>query len=68
MHDIVCIKQLFDFAQVRVRPSPTTPCTSGRPTIVNPHDLFALRAVPELTEEFGGELTSSLWRSRCRRI
>ncbi|MBB4380303.1 electron transfer flavoprotein subunit beta/FixA family protein [Bradyrhizobium sp. SBR1B] len=57
MHNVVCIKQVPDSAQIRVHPVTNTIMRQGVPTIINPYDLFALEAALELRDRFGGELT-----------
>ncbi|UVO30551.1 electron transfer flavoprotein subunit beta/FixA family protein [Bradyrhizobium arachidis] len=57
MHNVVCIKQVPDSAQIRVHPVTNTIMRQGVPTIVNPYDLFALEAAMELRDEIGGEIT-----------
>lgn len=57
MHNVVCIKQVPDSAQIRVHPVTNTIMRQGVPTIVNPYDLFALEAALELRDQFGGEIT-----------
>ncbi|MFH0302670.1 electron transfer flavoprotein subunit beta/FixA family protein [Bradyrhizobium sp. 31Argb] len=57
MHNVVCIKQVPDSAQIRVHPVTNTIMRQGVPTIINPYDLFALEAALELRDKFGGEIT-----------
>ncbi|WP_439373311.1 electron transfer flavoprotein subunit beta/FixA family protein [Bradyrhizobium sp. DASA03120] len=57
MHNVVCIKQVPDSAQIRVHPVTNTIMRQGVPTIVNPYDLFALEAAMELRDKIGGEIT-----------
>ncbi|MCP3475885.1 electron transfer flavoprotein subunit beta/FixA family protein [Bradyrhizobium sp. CCGUVB1N3] len=57
MHNVVCIKQVPDSAQIRVHPVTNTIMRQGVPTIVNPYDLFALEAALELRDKIGGEVT-----------
>ncbi|MGY3610672.1 MULTISPECIES: electron transfer flavoprotein subunit beta/FixA family protein [unclassified Bradyrhizobium] len=57
MHNVVCIKQVPDTAQIRVHPVTNTIMRQGVPTIINPYDLFALEAALELRNAFGGEIT-----------
>lgn len=57
MHNVVCIKQVPDSAQIRVHPVTNTIMRQGVPTIVNPYDLFALEAALELRDKSGGEVT-----------
>ncbi|MGX1168908.1 electron transfer flavoprotein beta subunit [Bradyrhizobium sp. USDA 372] len=57
MHNVVCIKQVPDSAQIRVHPVTNTIMRQGVPTIINPYDLFALEAALELRDRFGGEIT-----------
>ncbi|WOH63828.1 electron transfer flavoprotein subunit beta/FixA family protein [Bradyrhizobium sp. BWA-3-5] len=57
MHNVVCIKQVPDSAQIRVHPVTNTIMRQGVPTIVNPYDLFALEAALELRDKLGGEVT-----------
>ncbi|MGY8684412.1 electron transfer flavoprotein subunit beta/FixA family protein [Bradyrhizobium sp. UFLA05-153] len=57
MHNVVCIKQVPDSAQIRVHPVTNTIMRQGVPTIVNPYDLFALEAALELRDKIGGEIT-----------
>ncbi|KRQ09660.1 electron transfer flavoprotein subunit beta/FixA family protein [Bradyrhizobium sp. DASA03076] len=57
MHNVVCIKQVPDSAQIRVHPVTNTIMRQGVPTIVNPYDLFALEAAMELRDRIGGEIT-----------
>ncbi|MDA9476831.1 protein fixA [Bradyrhizobium sp. CCBAU 65884] len=57
MHNVVCIKQVPDSAQIRVHPVTNTIMRQGVPTIINPYDLFALEAALELRDRFGGEVT-----------
>ena len=57
MHNIVCIKQVPDSAQIRVHPVTNTIMRQGVPTIINPYDLFALEAALGLRDRFGGEIT-----------
>ncbi|WP_050384091.1 electron transfer flavoprotein subunit beta/FixA family protein [Bradyrhizobium pachyrhizi] len=57
MHNVVCIKQVPDSAQIRVHPVTNTIMRQGVPTIINPYDLFALEATLELRHRFGGEIT-----------
>ncbi|GLR89960.1 electron transfer flavoprotein subunit beta/FixA family protein [Bradyrhizobium iriomotense] len=57
MHNVVCIKQVPDSAQIRVHPVTNTIMRQGVPTIVNPYDLFALEAAMELRDKSGGEIT-----------
>lgn len=57
MHNVVCIKQVPDSAQIRVHPVTNTIMRQGVPTIINPYDLFALEAALDLRDKFGGEIT-----------
>ncbi|WFU39835.1 electron transfer flavoprotein subunit beta/FixA family protein [Bradyrhizobium sp. CB82] len=57
MHNVVCIKQVPDSAQIRVHPVTNTIMRQGVPTIVNPYDLFAIEAAMELRDKIGGEIT-----------
>ncbi|MCK1641264.1 electron transfer flavoprotein subunit beta/FixA family protein [Bradyrhizobium sp. 157] len=57
MHNVVCIKQVPDSAQIRVHPVTNTIMRQGVPTIINPYDLFALEAALELRDKLGGEIT-----------
>ncbi|KRR06485.1 nitrogen fixation protein FixA [Bradyrhizobium jicamae] len=57
MHNLVCIKQVPDSAQIRVHPVTNTIMRQGVPSIINPYDLFALEAALELRDKFGGEIT-----------
>ncbi|MCP3441324.1 electron transfer flavoprotein subunit beta/FixA family protein [Bradyrhizobium sp. CCGUVB14] len=57
MHNVVCIKQVPDSAQIRVHPVTNTIMRQGVPTIVNPYDLFALEAALELRDKIGGQVT-----------
>ncbi|WP_027555855.1 electron transfer flavoprotein subunit beta/FixA family protein [Bradyrhizobium sp. Cp5.3] len=57
MHNVVCIKQVPDSAQIRVHPVTNTIMRQGVPTIINPYDLFALEAALELRDKIGGEIT-----------
>ncbi|MCA6107995.1 electron transfer flavoprotein subunit beta/FixA family protein [Bradyrhizobium cenepequi] len=57
MHNVVCVKQVPDSAQIRVHPVTNTIMRQGVPTIINPYDLFALEAALELRDKFGGEIT-----------
>ncbi|MGY3695782.1 electron transfer flavoprotein subunit beta/FixA family protein [Bradyrhizobium barranii subsp. apii] len=57
MHNVVCIKQVPDSAQIRVHPVTNTIMRQGVPTIINPYDLFALEAALELRDRFGGKIT-----------
>ncbi|OAF13131.1 electron transfer flavoprotein subunit beta/FixA family protein [Bradyrhizobium neotropicale] len=57
MHNVVCIKQVPDSAQIRVHPVTNTIMRQGVPTIINPYDLFAMEAALELRDKVGGEIT-----------
>ncbi|MGY3346934.1 electron transfer flavoprotein beta subunit [Bradyrhizobium sp. USDA 4459] len=57
VHNVVCIKQVPDSAQIRVHPVTNTIMRQGVPTIINPYDLFALEAALELRDRSGGEIT-----------
>jgi len=57
MHIVVCIKQVPDSAQIRVRPVTNTIMRQGVPTIINLYDLFALEAAMRLRDLHGGAIT-----------
>jgi electron transfer flavoprotein beta subunit len=57
MHIVVCVKQVPDSAQIRVHPVTNTIMRQGVPTIINPHDLFALEEALRLRDLHGGEVT-----------
>lgn len=57
MHNVVCIKQVPDSAQIRVHPVTNTIMRQGVPAIINPYDLFALEEALRLRDRFGGTVT-----------
>lgn len=57
MHNVVCIKQVPDSAQIRVHPVTHTIMRKGVPAIVNPYDFFALEEALRLKDQWGGTVT-----------
>jgi len=57
MHNVVCIKQVPDSAQIRVHPVSNTIMRQGVPAIINPYDLFALEEALRLKDRVGGTVT-----------
>lgn len=57
MHNVVCIKQVPDSAQIRVHPVTNTIMRQGVPAIINPYDLFSLEEALRIKDRFGGTLT-----------
>jgi electron transfer flavoprotein beta subunit len=57
MHNVVCIKQVPDIANVRINPESNTLMREGIPSTTNPFDLYALEAALSLRDEYGGKVT-----------
>ncbi|MCD4733325.1 electron transfer flavoprotein subunit beta, partial [bacterium] len=57
MHNVVCIEQVPDIANVRIDPKSNTLMREGIPSTTNPFDLYALEAALNLRDEHGGKVT-----------
>src|SRR3989339_200228 len=51
---LVCIKQVPDTMEVRIDPETNRIIREGVPSIINPHDFYALEAALRLKEKYGG--------------
>ena len=58
MHIIVCMKQVVDLEQIRIKPSTREPVLQGLPVMFGDFDKCALEEAVHLKEEHGGKVTA----------
>ncbi len=55
---ITCIKQVPETTDVRINPETNTLVREGVPSMVNPHDLYAVEEAIRIKEKHGGKVTT----------
>ena len=58
MVSIVCLKQVVDLQQIRIKRETREPVTEGAPFIFGQFEKYALEAAVKLKEQHGGKVTA----------